>query len=128
MAIFKDNSNLSHRLLITYMISSLLFLLSTNLHIHSKETLITSDHGAAVSISSLVNDVIQADMGDQIKVNPDAMLKEKPTVIQILAVFMLVAMLALCTPDICVKRLQITRGRHPDTPYYCMPLLRAPPQ
>jgi len=112
-----------------YMISTLLFLILTPLHIHSKEAAATAEHGAAVSVSSLVNDVIQADVQNQIDINPDGLLKTKPAGFNIPVIPLLIALLVFSIPRIC-SRCRFPRSQRisPDTPDYGMPLLRAPPQ
>lgn len=129
MTIYRNNSSIPHRLLVMYMISAMLFLMSTPLHIHSKEAAATAEHGGAVSFSSLVNDIIQADTRGQITINPDGMLEAKPAGFNIPFIFLLIALLVFGIPRICSRcRLHRRQRISPDTPDYGMPLLRAPPQ
>jgi hypothetical protein len=128
MTHFRNNSSLSQRLLIIYMIGALLFLFSTHLHIHSKKSSLTSEHGAAVSISSLVNDVIKADMTGQIQVSPDGLLKHEPQRLKLLAVFILLALVTFSIPETYLRRFSDTGQRPAPRPDFCTPLLRAPPR
>lgn len=125
----RHNSSLQYRLLVMYMISALLFLMSTQLHIHSKEAAASADHGAAVSVSSLINDVIQVKTGDQININPDGILKSKPVNTGIPLLFLLVTLLLFDTQQNC-WRCRLSRTRHilPATADYGTPLLRGPPK
>ncbi|MDY6979500.1 MAG: hypothetical protein SV201_06430 [Pseudomonadota bacterium] len=129
MTIYRNNSSLQYRLLVMYMISALLFLISTPLHIHSEEAAVTAEHGAAVSVSSLVKDVIQADTQNQININPDGLLKANPAGFTIPVIPLLLALLVFGIPRIC-SRCRFPRSQRisPDTPDYGMPLLRAPPK
>jgi len=129
MSINRNNNSLSFRILIMYMISALLFLMSTHLHIHSQEAALTADHGAAVSVSSLIEDVIQAEAGDQINIDPDGMLKNMQAGFSFALVFLLVVLLTFNLARSCI-RCGFSRRSHlllliPD---YESPLLRAPPQ
>ena len=129
MTIYRNNSSFPYRLLVMYMISALLFLMSTPLHIHSKEAATTAEHGAAVSVSSLVNDIIQADTQNQININPDGLFKANPADFNIPMIPLLIALLVFSIPRICVRcRFPRSQRISPDTPDYGMPLLRAPPQ
>lgn len=130
MTIYRNNSSLPYRLLVMYIISALLFLMSTPLHIHSKEAAATAEHGAAVSVSSLVvTEVIQADARNQINISPDGLLKTKPPGFNMPVIFLLIALIVFGIPRIC-SRCRFPRSQRisPDTPEYGMPLLRAPPQ
>lgn len=47
---YKKDKPLSTRLLIIYLISALLFLLSNQLHIHTWKAAVSAEHGSAVAI------------------------------------------------------------------------------
>ena len=111
-----------------YMISALLFLTFTDLHIHTKEAAATADHGSAVSISSLSDELKPTGTSDEIKVNPDGALKINQGSFNILAVFLLVALLAIFLFYTLVGRIREINSLISSLPFQGTPPLRAPPQ
>lgn len=75
------------------MISTLLFLTSIELHIHTEDAAVKADHGFAVSISSIAGDLNAIDTNDKIKVSPDSVLKLKQSDINLLVIFLLVSII-----------------------------------
>ena len=111
-----------------YMISALVFLTFTDLHIHTKEAAATAEHGSAVSISSLIDELKPTGASDEIKVNPDAALKANQVNFDILVVFLMVALLAIFLFYTLVGRLREINSLIPRLPFQGTPPLRAPPQ
>ena len=114
MTMFRSNKQLPMKLLIMYMISALLFLTFTDLHIHTKKAATTADHGSAVSISSLSDELTPSGTSDEIKVNP--------------AVFLLVTLLTILLFFTLIHRCCESDSLAYDLPFYGTPPLRAPPQ
>jgi len=128
MTFLRSNKQLSTRILIGYMISALLFLMSIELHIHSRDTAALAEHGQAVSISSFADELLPATSPDEIKVSPDGVLKGSQASISLLAVFLLVALIALALCCTCIGRLRGINTLLPAAvPFYGTPPLRAPP-
>ena len=115
------------KILILYVIGALLFLTSVELHIHTQETAATSDHGAAVSISPLVGDLMDGSAIDEIKVSPDSVLKAQQNNIKLMAVLVLVAILITFFRCAFVGRLRERQELFPELPFYGAPSMRAPP-
>lgn len=115
----------SIKLLIIYMISTLLFLSSIELHIHTEEAASYVSHGSSVSITTLSNDLI--DIANEIEVSPDGMLKVQQSTASLLAIFLLLTLIIGI-----FSQISITRIIDPHTtikpPFYGTPSLRAPPQ
>lgn len=118
----------SIKMLVIYMITALLFLTSVELHIHTQETDATVDHGFAVSISSIAGDLISDVANDEIKVSPDSVLKVKQNSINILAVFLLIAVMLTVLCRTFIGRLREGHTLLPLIPFQGTPPLRAPPQ
>ena len=128
MTMFRSNKQLPMKLLIMYMISALLFLTFTDLHIHTKKAATTADHGSAVSISSLSDELTPSGTSDEIKVNPDGALKINQDSLNILAVFLLVTLLTILLFFTLIHRCCESDSLAYDLPFYGTPPLRAPPQ
>lgn len=112
---------LSIQLMIIYLISSLLFLSSIDLHIHTHEAAVSADHGAAVSITSALN------AADEIKVSPEGMLHAEHGSVSLLAVFISLVLIIVALIQRYIPRFM--RGYFiASRPFYCSPSLRAPPQ
>lgn len=109
------------------MISSLLFLTSIELHIHTKEAAVYEQHGQSVSISSFSSKISQTDNTDEISVSPEGLLKIQASAPVLIAIFML---LALVISGSCSHyyRFQKHHQRFIQLPFYGTPALRAPPQ
>ncbi len=109
------------------MISTLLFLTSIELHIHTKEAAAYEQHGQSVSISSLTSKINQANDVDEINVSPDGLLKIQASAPVLIAIFML---LALVIYGSCSRYLNFQKQNHRfiQLPFYGTPALRAPPQ
>ena len=124
---FKTNQQLSVKILIIYMISTLAFLSSIELHIHTQDAAVSADHNLAVSFSTLSNDIGNIDNADEITVSPDGMLKVHYNAPDMLAVFLLLALIVAISIHISVSR---KRESHSFTelPFFGTPALRAPPQ
>lgn len=118
----------SIKILVIYMISALLFLTSVELHIHTQKAAAFEEHGAAVAISSLSTELLPADTSSEIKVSPDAALKLPQYSFNLLAVFLLIALLAAIACFRCINRFHILNNLLPDRPFHGAALLRAPPQ
>ena len=118
------SKQISVKALIIYMISALLFLSSIELHIHTNDTAVTADHGYAVSITSFSNNF---DVNGEIEVSPDGMLKIQHSAPNILALFLLLALIFTVFFQIYTARV---RDIHQTSslPFFGTPALRAPPQ
>jgi hypothetical protein len=132
MKMSRFDKQLSIKVLIIYMISTLLFLTSIELHIHTQETAALETaalegHGAAVSISSLSSELMPPGTGDEIKVSPDGVLKLQQNSFSFPAIFLLVALVAAITCYSFFTRLRVLNSQLPNTPFHGAPLLRAPP-
>ena len=114
-------------MLVIYMITALLFLTSVEVHIHDHETAATAAHGYAVDISSLANELLPAGGSDEITVSPDSGLNLKSGNINLLAVFLLVAILLTVLSRTFIGHLRESYTRLPDIPFRGTPPLRAPP-
>jgi len=118
---------LSIKMLVIYMISVLLFVTSFKLHIHDQVAAATADHGFAVSISSLTNSLSPEGSTDEITVSPDGALKLKESSVNLLAVFLLIAVMITVLCRIFIGRLRESHTQRPFIPFYGTPPLRAPP-
>jgi len=123
----RSDKQLSIKALIIYMISSLLFLSSIELHIHTNEAAASADHGFSVSITQLSSDLTNASALDEIGVSPDGMLKVNHSALNVLAVFLLLALLIVVFSQIYISRIRNTHATL-ELPFYGTPTLRAPPQ
>jgi len=117
----------SIKMLVIYMITALLFLTSVELHIHDQEAAAAADHGFAVSISSFANDLLPENSSDEITVNPDGLLKIKQSSVNLLAVFLLVAVMLTVLCRTFIGRLRENHTQLPVIPFHGTPPLRAPP-
>lgn len=124
---FNSGKQLSTKILIIYMISTLLFLFSIELHIHTKDAAASADHGASVSITSLSNSLGDIGSSGEIEVSPDGMLKVHHSAPDMLAIFLLLALIIAIFRQIIVAQ---TSNSHTSStlPFYGTPALRAPPQ
>jgi len=122
-----SGKQLSVKALIIYMISALLFLSSIELHIHTSDAAAKADHGYAVSITSLSNNLSNLNISGEIEVSPDGMLKITHSAPNILAIFLVLAL--ICTLFIQIFTLR-TRDQYftAALPFFGTPALRAPPQ
>jgi len=123
----KPGKQLSIRILIMYMISILLFLSFIELHIHTKEAAATADHGFSVSVTSLSSGLINIDAAGEIKVSPDNMLENDNSVPDMLAIFLLLALVIAVFSPISIPRIRDSHTT-PELPFFGTPGLRAPPQ
>lgn len=123
----KNQKQLSIKMLVIYMITALLFLTSVDLHIHPEKSALTVDHGTAVSISSLASDLTPDDSSNQITVSPDSALKVKQNSVNILAVFLLIAVMLAVLCRTFIGRLRESHALLPALPFHGTPPLRAPP-
>jgi hypothetical protein len=117
----------STKMLIIYMITALLFLTSFEIHIHDQQAAATADHGFAVSISSISNDLMPEGNNDEITVSPDGVLKVKQSSINLLAVFLLIAIMVTVLCRTFIGRLREVHTQIPFVPFHGTPPLRAPP-
>ena len=123
----RSPKQLSVKILVIYMIMALLFLASVDLHIHTADSASTADHGSAVSISSITDDLMDKSTGDEINVSPDGVLKVKQDDIGVFAVFLLVAIMLAVLCATFIGRLRGNLALLPLAPFYGAPSLRAPP-
>ena len=114
-------------MLVIYMITTLLFLTSVEIHIHDQDTAVSSDHGFAVSISSLTNDLMPESSSDEITVSPESVLKVKQSSVNLLAVFLLIAVMVTVLCRTFIGRLRESHTQLPVIPFHGTPPLRAPP-
>ncbi len=114
-------------MLIMYMVTALLFLTSVEIHIHDQDTAATADHGFAVSISSLTNDLMPESSSDEITISPESVLKVKQDSLSVLAVFMLIAVMLTVLCRTFIGRLRESHTQLPVIPFHGTPPLRAPP-
>jgi len=118
----------SIKMLVIYMITALLFLTSVEIHIHSQEeAAATADHGLAVGISSLAGDILPEGSSDEITVSPENVLKVKQSSINLLAVFLLIAVMLTVLCRTFIGRLRESHTQLPVIPFHGTPPLRAPP-
>lgn len=115
-------------MLIMYMVTALLFLTSVEIHIHTQETAATVEHGFAVDISSLANNLMPEASNNEIIVSPKSVLKVKQSSLSLLAIFMLMAVMAVVLCRTFIGRLRESHTRLPIIPFRGTPPLRAPPQ
>jgi len=124
----KNNKQLSIKMLIMYVITALLFLTSVELHIHTQETAATVEHGFAVDISSFASNLMHQGNSNEIIVSPDSVLKVKQSSVNLLAIFLLIAVLAATQCRTFISRVRESHTRLPIIPFHGTPPLRAPPQ
>ena len=117
----------SIKMLVIYMITALLFLTSVEIHVHDQEAAVAADHGFAVSISSFTNDLMPEGNSDEITISPDGVLKIKQGSINLLAVFLLIAVLVTVLCRTFIGRLRESHTQLPVIPFHGTPPLRAPP-
>lgn len=118
---------ISIKVLIMYLVSTLVFLSSIDLHIHTDKVAAFEDHGFSVSITSLTSNQLNFDTADEIEVSPDGMLKVQDGAPDILVIFLLLAIIVAV-----FSRLYILRSHNTcrifALPFYGSPSLRGPPQ
>ena len=117
----------SIKMLVIYMITALLFLTSVEIHVHDQEAAVAADHGFAVSISSFTNDLMPEGNSDEITISPDGVLKIKQGSINLLAVFLLIAVMVTVLCRTFIGRLRESHTQLPVIPFHGTPPLRAPP-
>ncbi|MBE9561100.1 MAG: hypothetical protein IMF15_09950 [Proteobacteria bacterium] len=117
----------SIKMLVIYMITALLFLTSVEIHIHDHETSASVDHGFAVSISSLASDLMTEGVDGEITVSPESVLKIKQSSVNLLAVFLLIAVMVTVLCRTFIGRLRESHTQLPVIPFHGTPPLRAPP-
>ncbi|NOQ88211.1 MAG: hypothetical protein GQ550_04745 [Gammaproteobacteria bacterium] len=118
---------LSIKMLVIYMITALLFLTSIEIHIHDQQAAATADHGSAVSISSLANDLLPEGSSDEITVSPDGARIVKQSSVDLFAVFLLIAVMLTVLCRTFIGRLRESHTQLPVIPFHGTPPLRAPP-
>lgn len=121
------SNQLSIKALIIYMIGSLLFLSSIELHIHTKEAATSASHGLSVSITSFSNDFSRTSTADEIEVSPDGMLNTPNSAPNLLAIFLLLVLVIAVFKQIIIPRIRTFHVPY-ELPFYGTPALRAPPQ
>lgn len=121
------NKQLSLKMLVIYMISTLLFLTSIELHIHTQKAAASADHGFAVSMSSFSTDLVLEAQAEEIKVSPDGVLKVNEANINLIAVFLLLAVILVILCQVCISRLRESNAELPLLLFQGTPPLRAPP-
>lgn len=114
-------------MLIIYMVTALLFLTSVELHIHTQDTAMTTGHGAAVSISSFADDLMAADGSDEVTVSADSALKVKQSAVNLLVIFLLIAVMLTVLCRTFIGRLREGHTQLSLIPFHGTPSLRAPP-
>jgi hypothetical protein len=117
----------SIKMLVIYMITALLFLTSVEIHIHDQETAASTDHGMAVGISSITGDLLPEGSSDEIIISPESVLKVKQDSINLLVVFLLIAIMVTVLCRTFIGRLRESHTRLPVIPFHGTPPLRAPP-
>lgn len=122
-----DQKQRTIKMLVIYMITALLFLTSVELHIHTHETAATVDHGFAVSISSLSDSFSTDTDSDEIIVSQDSVIKIKQDTVNLLAVFLLIAILLSVLCRTFIGRIREKQTLLPYIPFHGTPPLRAPP-
>lgn len=123
----KHHKQLPIKMLIIYMVAALLFLTSVEIHIHSQDAAATADHGFAVSISSVANELMPENSADEIVVSPDGALKVKQNTVNMLAIFLLIAVMVTVLCRTFIGRLREGHTQLPLIPFHGTPPLRAPP-
>ena len=118
---------LSIKMLVIYMITALLFLTSFEIHIHDQHAAATAEHGSAVSISSLANDLLPENSSDEITVSPDGARIVKQSTVDLFAVFLLIAVMLTVLCRTFIGRLREGHTQLPFIPFHGTPPLRAPP-
>lgn len=114
-------------MLVVYMITVLLFLTSVKIHIHDHEAAAASDHGSAVSITSIASNFSPEGSSEEITVSPDGALKVKQNSVDLAAVFLLIAIMVIVLCRTFIGRLREIRSQLPVIPFYGTPPSRAPP-
>jgi len=117
----------SIKMLVIYMITALLFLTSVEIHIHDHEAAAMAAHGHAVDISSIASNLSPEGNSDEITVSPEGVLKVKEISINLLAVFLLIAIMVTVLCSTFIGRLRENHKRLFFIPFYGSPSLRAPP-
>ncbi|NOQ90488.1 MAG: hypothetical protein GQ549_06045 [Gammaproteobacteria bacterium] len=112
--------------MVIYMIMALLFLMSVDIHIHSQDTAASVSHGAAVSMT-LPSDLMPENSGDEITVSPEGVLKVKQSNVNLLAVFLLIAVMLTVLCRTFIGRMRESHTQLPVIPFHGTPPLRAPP-
>ena len=125
MAIHQKQQSI--KMLVIYMITALLFLTSFEIHIHDQQAAATAEHGSAVSISSLANDLLSENSSDEITVSPDGARIVKQSTVDLFAVFLLIAVMLTVLCRTFIGRLREGHTQLPFIPFHGTPPLRAPP-
>lgn len=124
---FRSQKPLSIKILIMYLISALLFLTSTDLHIHDLEAAATAEHGSAVSISTISSGLLSSSIEKEIKVSPDGALELQHINFNLIAIFLFIALVALFIRHSFIPRIREINALLPNLQFYGTPPLRAPP-
>lgn len=110
-----------------YVITALLFIASVDLHIHTQETAATAAHGFAVDISTLSDNLLPDAHSDEIAVSPDSALHAKQDNVDLLVLFVLIAVLLTIQCRYFIGRLRNNHTKISVVPFNGVPPLRAPP-
>ena len=113
--------------LIMYMISALLFLMSIDLHIHVHGDKVYMPQELAVHISSIAEKLTPDDDRNEVNISPNGVLKLNQNSLNVIAVIMLATLIAVLCYFECVARLREKRSRLPRLPFHGTPTLRGPP-
>ena len=105
----------------------MLFLTFVEVHIHTQNTAATVEHGVAVDISSIADNIKPEGSSNEIIVSPESALKVKQSGVSLLAVFLLIAVMAAVLCRTFIGRLRESQARIPIIPFRGTPPLRAPP-
>ncbi len=123
-----NNKQHSIKMLVMYMITALLFLTFVEVHIHTQNTAATVEHGVAVDISSIADNIKREGGNNEIIVSPESALKAKQSSVSLLAVFLLIAVLAAIRCRTFIGRLRESHTCIPIIPFRGTPPMRAPPE
>ena len=115
------------RLLIMYMISALLFLMSFDLHIHVHSDKVYTGQQSVLHVRSIADEHASDDSGDEINISPSGVLKLNQNSSGIIAVMLLITLIAVLYYFEYTLRLLDNRSLLPRLPFHGAPALRAPP-
>lgn len=120
---------LGWKLMISYLIISLLFVVSVKLHIHSAEHVAEADHGSTVAISGVGSDIAKEQhlTSGEIQVGLDKFSSSIFKNLQVTLFIVVTLILLQVIRHYCVARLDDDSAIIYTLPFAGTPPLRAPP-
>lgn len=124
----RNGNQITTRVLIIYLVSSILFLTSVKLHIHAHQDAVNADTASPmIHISSVTSNLDTKDKNVEINISPLGVLKANQNDFLFISVILIAVLIAILPSFEFVTRVRDIQTRLPGHPFYGSPLLRAPP-